>query len=158
MKRKLPVKKFNYRWILEKLKLFFLRGVTDDIKVKTGALMQSWKSCLESKLLPVLGLALKLSCSCFCFASCTDDLSHFKQFSVLKNLTLVSLLTTAVMLPFFSDQLLHFFVVVCGISIHQVLYYCVSELTKGSLCYQSPCRQNCAILCSTFTLLGGGGV
>lgn len=47
--------------------------------------MHSLKSCLESKQLPVLGLALKLSCSCFCFASCTD-LSHLKQFNVLKNL------------------------------------------------------------------------
>lgn len=70
--------------------------------------MQSLKSCLESNLLPVLGLALKLSCSCFCFASCTDDLSHFKQFSVLENLMPVSLLTTGVVLPFFSDLLLHF--------------------------------------------------
>lgn len=134
MKCRLPVMKFIYKWILEKLKL--LLEITENIRDKTGALMLSLKSCLESNQLPVLGLALKLSCSCFCFASCTDNLSHLKQFSVLKNLTLVSLLTTEAILPFFSDLLLHFFVAVCGISIHQVLYHRVSELTKGSLYYQ----------------------
>lgn len=57
--------------------------MTDHIKDKAGALMHSLKSCLESKQLPVLGLALKLSCSCFCSASGTGDLSHLKQLRAL---------------------------------------------------------------------------
>lgn len=60
--------------------------------------MHSLKPCLGSKQLPVLGLALNLSSLCFCFASSADDLSHLKQFNVLKNLALVSLLTTEAVL------------------------------------------------------------
>lgn len=38
--------KFIYKWILEKLKL--LLEITENIRDKTGALMLSLKSCLES--------------------------------------------------------------------------------------------------------------
>lgn len=53
--------------------------------------MHSLKLCLESKQLPVLGLALNLSSFFFALPLASTSLSHLKQYEMLKDLPLVSL-------------------------------------------------------------------
>lgn len=107
--------------------------------------MHSLKLCLESKQLPVLGLALNLS-SFFFFALplASTSLSHVKQYEMLKDLPLVSLHSqTENTLSFLvsCDLFLYFCATLCGILILNCTdsssHLCPSmcQFTKGSIQY-----------------------